>query len=83
MNICFRFFKSRNNDRKLNKKDEIYLGVPKVNRKDVDIALAEIQILTGCSHRMLETAHDVGHMIAQFSKSISQVPYKLVENSYI
>lgn len=42
------------------------------------MALIELQIMYGISHRMLETPQDVSSLVAQLTKSIAQIPYKLV-----
>lgn len=42
----------------------------------IEMALTEIQLLANVSHRLLNTAEDVGHTVMQFTKSIAEIPYK-------
>lgn len=68
---------SQYKSRKQKCKDKAFANVPKVSRKDIDMALIELQIMYGISHRMLETPQDVSSLVAQLTKSIAQIPYKL------
>jgi crossover junction endonuclease EME1 len=47
-----------------------------VGRRETEFALTEIQILANCCYRMVETPEEVGEMVAQFSKSIAEEPFK-------
>lgn len=41
-----------------------------------ETALTEIQLMANVSHRLLDTAEEVGHTVMQFSKSVAEIPYK-------
>lgn len=45
-------------------------------RMTFEMALTEIQLLANVSHRLLDTAEEVGHTVMQFSKSVAEIPYK-------
>lgn len=47
-----------------------------VNRHAVEMALTELQLLDGISHRHLDTSEDVAQVFLQFSKSIGEKLYK-------
>lgn len=47
-----------------------------VNRHAVELALTELQLLHGISHRHLDTSEDVAQVFLQFSKSIGEKLYK-------
>lgn len=47
-----------------------------VNRHAVEMALTELQLLDGISHRNLDTSEDVAQVFLQFSKSIGEKLYK-------
>lgn len=46
------------------------------SRLDIETALTEVQLFNGISHRLMDTAEDVGHVVMQFSKSVAEIPYK-------
>lgn len=41
------------------------------------MCLTEAQIIAKCSSRLIEDAQDLGSMVYQYTKSISEIPYKL------
>lgn len=45
-------------------------------RLAIETALTEVQLFNGISHRLLDTAEDVGNVVMQFSKSVAEIPYK-------
>lgn len=47
-----------------------------VGRMAFERALTEIQLMANVSHRLLDTAEDIGNTVMQFSKSIAEIPYK-------
>lgn len=47
-----------------------------VGRQAFETALTEVQLLANISHRLLDTADDLGNTIMQFSKSVAEIPYK-------
>jgi len=47
-----------------------------VSRVDVEEALVDLQIREPCNVRLLDTAADVAHLVASFTKAIAEAPYK-------
>jgi crossover junction endonuclease EME1 len=47
-----------------------------IGRRETEFALCEVQIMANCCYRMLETAEELGELVAQFSKSIAEEPFK-------
>lgn len=47
-----------------------------IGRLAFETALTEIQLLANISHRLLDTADDLGNTVMQFSKSVAEIPYK-------
>lgn len=47
-----------------------------VGRLAFETALTEIQLMANISHRLLDTADDLGNTVMQFSKSVAEIPYK-------
>lgn len=45
-------------------------------RLAIETALTGVQLFNGTSHRLLDTAEDVGNVVMQFSKSVAEIPYK-------
>lgn len=45
-------------------------------RLAIETALTEIQLLNRVSHRLMDTAEDVGNVVMQFTKSIAEIPFK-------
>ncbi|XP_063220742.1 crossover junction endonuclease EME1 [Bacillus rossius redtenbacheri] len=50
---------------------------PGVSRERLEEALAEVQLATGCCHRLVESPAALGALVAQFSKAVAERPYKL------
>lgn len=60
---------------------------PIISREQLEMGLTEVQIVAKCSSRLIENAQDLALMIYQYTKSISEIPYKLqkkesVENKF-
>lgn len=51
--------------------------LPIISRQQLEMCLAEIQIVTKCSSRLIENAQDLALMVCKYTKSISEIPYKL------
>ncbi|XP_011645461.1 crossover junction endonuclease EME1 [Pogonomyrmex barbatus] len=51
--------------------------LPIISRQQLEMCLAEIQIVAKCSSRLIENAQDLALMVYQYTKSISEIPYKL------
>lgn len=47
-----------------------------VGRKLIERSLTEVELYTGCSHRLLETSADLSSTIYQFSKAVAEEPFK-------
>lgn len=45
-------------------------------RMNIETALTEVQLFNRVSHRMMDTAEDIGNVVMQFSKSVAEIPYK-------
>lgn len=45
-------------------------------RLAIETALTEVQLFNQVSHRLMDTAEDVGNVVMQFSKSVAEIPYK-------
>ncbi|XP_011690538.1 PREDICTED: crossover junction endonuclease EME1 [Wasmannia auropunctata] len=50
---------------------------PVISRRQLEMCLAEIQIVAKCSSRLVESAQELALMVCQYTKSISEIPYKL------
>ncbi|TGZ38067.1 crossover junction endonuclease EME1 isoform X1 [Temnothorax longispinosus] len=51
--------------------------LPIISRQQLEMCLTEIQIVDSCSSRLIESAQDLALMVCQYTKSISEIPYKL------
>jgi len=51
--------------------------LPIISRQQLEMCLAEIQIVAKCSSRLIENPQDLALMVCQYTKSISEIPYKL------
>lgn len=51
--------------------------LPTISRQQLEICLTEIQIAAKCSSRLIENAQDLALTVCQYTKSISEIPYKL------
>jgi crossover junction endonuclease EME1 len=47
-----------------------------IGRRETEFALTEVQIMANCCYRLLETTEELGELVAQFSKSIAEEPFK-------
>ncbi|KAL6262881.1 hypothetical protein P5V15_005670 [Pogonomyrmex californicus] len=59
------------------KNNQQFDTLPIISRQQLEMCLAEIQIVAKCSSRLIENAQDLALMIYQYTKSISEIPYKL------
>lgn len=50
---------------------------PIISRQQLEMCLTEIQIVAKCSSRLIENVQDLALMVYQYTKSISEIPYKL------
>lgn len=55
---------------------EFCRGNRNAGRLAIETILTEVQLFNGISHRLMDTAEDVGNAVMQFSKSIAEIPYK-------
>ncbi|XP_058467391.1 crossover junction endonuclease EME1 [Malaya genurostris] len=51
-----------------------------IGRRETEMALTELQMFTGSSHQLLETAEEVGDFVAQLGKSLAELPFKQQQN---
>ncbi|XP_018361456.1 PREDICTED: crossover junction endonuclease EME1 isoform X2 [Trachymyrmex cornetzi] len=65
--------RSRYND----KGNQQFNTLPIISRQQLEMCLTEIQIVVKCSSRLIENLQDLALMICQYTKSISEIPYKL------
>ncbi|OAD53267.1 Crossover junction endonuclease EME1 [Eufriesea mexicana] len=76
-----------NKNRTKKKAQEIYAknnlqfkNFPKISRKQLETCLNEIQIITGCSSKLINNSQDLALMIYQCTKAIAETPHKLEKN---
>lgn len=63
---------------KSNRKDNQHFETfPIISRQQLEMCLTEVQIVAKCSSRLIENAQDLALMVYQYTKSISEIPYKL------
>lgn len=60
-----------------NKGNQYFDTLPIISRQQLEMCLAEIQVVNKCSSRLIENAQDLALMVCQYTKSISEIPYKL------
>ncbi|GAB0091017.1 hypothetical protein DMENIID0001_058090 [Sergentomyia squamirostris] len=60
-------------------KDSFRKSDKSVNRHDVEMSLVEAQILHNCCHRLVENPAELAATVAQFSKSVAEIPHKREE----
>jgi crossover junction endonuclease EME1 len=60
-----------------NKGNQQFDTFPIISKQQLEMCLTEIQIIAKCSNRLIENPQDLGLMIYQYTKSISEIPYKL------
>lgn len=69
---------SKNKGSRCNSKgNQHFETFPIISRQQLEICLTEVQIVAKCSSRLIENAQDLGLMVYQYTKSISEIPYKL------
>lgn len=59
------------------KSNQHFETFPIISRQQLEMCLTEVQIVAKCSGRLIENAQDLGLMVYQYTKSISEIPYKL------
>lgn len=59
------------------KSNQRFETFPIVSRQQLEICLTEVQVVAKCSSRLIESAQDLALMVYQYTKSISEIPYKL------
>lgn len=78
--------KKQKSDRNTGSKESRYNGkngnqwldtLPTISRQQLEMCLTEIQIVAKCSSRLIENIQDLILMVCQYTKSISEIPYKL------
>jgi len=85
MEEYFTYRKKQKSDRNLGSKESRYNSkgnqqfdmLPIISRQQLEMCLTEIQIVVKCSSRLIENSQDLALMICQYTKSISEIPYKL------
>lgn len=60
-----------------NKGNQHFETFPIISRQQLEMCMTEVQIVAKCSSRLIENAQDLGLMVYQYTKSISEIPYKL------
>ncbi|KYN05258.1 PREDICTED: crossover junction endonuclease EME1 [Cyphomyrmex costatus] len=55
--------------------------LPIVSREQLEMCLTEIQLVIKCSSRLIDNLQDLALVICQYTKSISEIPYKLQKRS--
>lgn len=69
---------SKSKGSRINKKSkEQFETFPIISRQQLEMCLTEVQIVVKCSSRLIENVQDLGLMVYQYTKSISEIPYKL------
>lgn len=61
---------------------KVYREYPEISKQQVELCLAEIQIIDKCNSRLIENAADLALMIYQYTKAISEIPYKLEKKQH-
>lgn len=59
-----------------NKSNQHFETFPIISRQQLEMCLTEVQIIAKCSSRLIENAQDLGLLVYQYTKSISEIPYK-------
>lgn len=60
-----------------NKNNQQFETLPTISRQQLEMCLTEAQIVARCSSRLIEDAQDLALMVYQYTKSISEIPYKV------
>ncbi|XP_050448865.1 crossover junction endonuclease EME1 isoform X1 [Cataglyphis hispanica] len=69
---------SKSKGSRLNSKNnEHFKTFPIISRQQLEMCLTEIQLVVKCNSRLIENAQDLSLMVYQYTKSISEIPYKL------
>ncbi|KAF7412411.1 hypothetical protein HZH66_001307 [Vespula vulgaris] len=61
---------------------KIYKESPEISKQQLEVCLAEIQIINKCNSRLIENAADLALMIYQYTKAIAEIPYKLEKKQH-
>ncbi|XP_020289793.1 crossover junction endonuclease EME1 [Pseudomyrmex gracilis] len=59
-----------------NNNDGRFKTLPVISRQQLELCLTEIQLNLRCNSRSIENAQDLALMVYQYTKSISEIPYK-------
>lgn len=59
------------------KGNQRFATFPVISRQQLEMCLTETQIVAKCNSRLIENGQDLALMIYQYTKSISEIPYKL------
>lgn len=60
-----------------NKGNQHFETFPIISRQQLEMCMTEVQIVAKCTSRLIENTQDLGLMVYQYTKSISEIPYKL------
>ncbi|XP_017889722.1 crossover junction endonuclease EME1 isoform X2 [Ceratina calcarata] len=60
--------------------DQDFKNFPEISRRRLESCLNEVQIIAGCSSRLINSRHDLALMVYQCTKAIAETPYKLEKN---
>ncbi|XP_046813798.1 crossover junction endonuclease EME1 [Vespa crabro] len=61
---------------------KVYRESPEISKQQLEMCLAEIQIINKCNNRLIENASDLALMIYQYTKAIAEIPYKLEKKQH-
>ncbi|XP_034950019.1 crossover junction endonuclease EME1 [Chelonus insularis] len=78
INGYFEYHKSRNKKKICNKMYDNIKNYPKISRKEFDKCLVKIQIFVECNTRLIDSSVEMSLLIYQYTKSIAEIPYKLI-----
>ncbi|XP_008201573.1 crossover junction endonuclease EME1 isoform X2 [Tribolium castaneum] len=62
--------------------NHLFRDFPNVSKGQIELALTELELLCSCSHRMVDSGPELGQMVAQFTKSVAEIPYKQQRHKY-
>ncbi|XP_043265877.1 crossover junction endonuclease EME1 [Colletes gigas] len=76
--------RTKNKAQKTNTKNNCeFQSFPEISRQQLETCLNEIQILSKCNSRLLNSFKDLALMVYQCTKAIAEIPYKLETNKNI
>lgn len=56
-----------------------YASVPKISKRQLEMALTEVQIFHSICYKFIDDKDELGQMVFHFTKAIAQVPYKYIQ----